>query len=83
MPTFKAKVSVSLKKQVLDPQGKTIEHALADLGFQGVESVRYGKFLELELKGNDEEKAAEELDAICKKLLANPVIEDYRFDILS
>jgi phosphoribosylformylglycinamidine synthase PurS subunit len=78
----KAKVYVTLKKQVLDPQGKTIEHALRDLGFEGVESVRYGKFLELELKGSDEKKAAEELDAICKELLANPVIEDYRFDIL-
>ena len=79
---MKAKVYVTLKKQVLDPQGKTIEHALSDLGFEGVESVRYGKFLELELKGSDEKKAAEELDAICKKLVANPVIEDYRFDII-
>ena len=79
---FKANVYVSLKKQVLDPQGKTIQHALHDLGFTGVHSIRYGKFLEVEIDSPSREEASEKLDAICRKLLANPVIEDYRFEIL-
>jgi phosphoribosylformylglycinamidine synthase PurS subunit len=79
---YKANVYVSLKKQVLDPQGKTIQHALHDLGFTSVTSLRYGKFVEVELDSKSREEAAEQLDAICRKLLANPVIEDYRFEIL-
>ena len=78
---YKANVYVSLKKQVLDPQGKTIQHALHDLGFDSVESIRYGKFLEVELDAPTREKAEEDLDAICRRLLANPVIEDYRYEI--
>ena len=78
---FKASVYVSLKKQVLDPQGKTIQHALHDLGFDSVQSIRYGKCLEVELDAPTKEKAEEDLDAICRRLLANPVIEDYRFEI--
>ena len=78
---FKANVYVSLKKQVLDPQGKTIQHALHDLGFDSVRSVRYGKFMEVELEGSDRKAAEEQLDAICRRLLANPVIEDFRFEI--
>ena len=78
---FKANVYVSLKKQVLDPQGKTIQHALHDLGFDSVQSIRYGKFLEVELDAPTREKAEEDLDAICRRLLANPVIEDYRYEI--
>ena len=78
---FKASVYVSLKKQVLDPQGKTIQHALHDLGFDSVQSIRYGKFLEVELDAPTKEKAEEDLDAICRRLLANPVIEDYRFEL--
>jgi phosphoribosylformylglycinamidine synthase len=78
---FKANVYVSLKKQVLDPQGKTIQHALHDLGFDSVQSIRYGKFLEVELDAETREKAEQDLDAICRRLLANPVIEDYRYEI--
>ena len=78
---FKANVYVSLKKQVLDPQGKTIQHALHDLGFESVQSIRYGKFLEVELDAPTREKAEEDLNAICRRLLANPVIEDYRYEI--
>jgi phosphoribosylformylglycinamidine synthase len=78
---FKANVVVSLKKQVLDPQGKQIQHALHDLGLSSVKSLRYGKFIEVELDAASREEAQEQLDAICRKLLANPVIEDYRFDI--
>lgn len=79
---FKANVYVSLKKQVLDPQGKTIQHALHDLGFDAVQSIRYGKFLEVELDAPTKEKAEEDLDAICRRLLANPVIEDYRYELV-
>lgn len=78
---FKANVYVSLKKQVLDPQGKTIQHALHDLGFDSVQSIRYGKFLEVELDAPTKEKAEEDLNAICRRLLANPVIEDYRYEL--
>ena len=79
---LKANVYVSLKKQVLDPQGKAIQHALHDLGFDAVKSLRYGKFLEVELESGSREEAAEVLDAVCRKMLANPVIEDYRFEIV-
>ena len=79
---FKANVYVSLKKQVLDPQGKTIQHALHDLGFTSVGSLRFGKFVEVELESPSREEATEQLDAICRKLLANPVIEDYRYEFV-
>lgn len=78
---MKAKVHVTLKSGVLDPQGKAIAHALGSLGFSGVESVRQGKFLELEVAETDATKARAQLDEMCKKLLANTVIEDYRIDL--
>ena len=78
---MKAKVHVTLKTGVLDPQGKAISHALGSLGFSGVESVRQGKFLELEIAETDATKARAQLDDMCKKLLANTVIEDYRIDL--
>jgi phosphoribosylformylglycinamidine synthase PurS subunit len=78
---MKAKVHVTLKTGVLDPQGKAIAHALGSLGFAGVESVRQGKFLELEIAETDAAKARAQLDDMCKKLLANTVIEDYRIDL--
>jgi phosphoribosylformylglycinamidine synthase len=78
---MKAKVHVTLKTGVLDPQGKAIAHALGSLGFAGVESVRQGKFLELEIAETDATKARAQLDDMCKKLLANTVIEDYRIDL--
>ena len=78
---MKAKVHVTLKTGVLDPQGKAIAHALGSLGFAGVESVRQGKFLELEIAETDATKARAQIDEMCKKLLANTVIEDYRIDL--
>jgi phosphoribosylformylglycinamidine synthase len=78
---MKAKVHVTLKTGVLDPQGKAIAHALGSLGFSGVESVRQGKFLELEIAETDAAKARAQIDDMCKKLLANTVIEDYRIDL--
>ena len=74
---IKARVTVTLKNGVLDPQGKAIEHALSGLGFDGVGSVRQGKVFDVELEGNDAAKAETELKAMCDKLLANTVIENY------
>ena len=78
---MKAKVHVTLKQGVLDPQGKAVQHALEALGFGGVKGVRQGKFIELELTETDPKKAQAEVDAMCRKLLANTVIEDYRVEI--
>lgn len=78
---IKARVTVTLKNGVLDPQGKAIEHALDSLGFSGVGSVRQGKVFDLELDGSDKGKAEADLKAMCDKLLANTVIEDYTVSI--
>lgn len=74
---IKARVTVTLKNGVLDPQGKAIEGALGALGFGGVGSVRQGKVFDVEIDGSDRKKAEVELKAMCEKLLANTVIEDY------
>jgi len=77
----KVRVHVTLKNGVLDPQGKAIGHALAALGFSGVDDVRQGKYIELELAETDPEAARGTVDEMCRKLLANTVIENYRIDI--
>ena len=79
---MKARVFVMPKEGVLDPQGKAIGHALGTLGFQGVGEVRQGKVIELEFAENDQVKARAQLDEMCKKLLANTVIESYRVEIV-
>ena len=78
---MRATVHVTLKKGVLDPQGKAVHHALRSLGFEGVDGVRQGKYIEISLDETDADKALAEVEAMCKKLLANTVIEDYRIDI--
>jgi phosphoribosylformylglycinamidine synthase subunit PurS len=78
---LKARVHVTLKSGVLDPQGKAIEHSLAALGFSGVGQVRQGKFIEIDLDETDRERAQTTLDAMCRQLLANTVIENYAIDI--
>jgi len=78
----KAKVHVTLKNGVLDPQGKAVQHALVSLGFVGVNEVRQGKFIEIELDDQEPEKARDNVEAMCKKLLANTVIENYEIDII-
>jgi phosphoribosylformylglycinamidine synthase len=78
---IKARVTVTLKNGVLDPQGKAIEHALGGLGFGGVGSVRQGKVFDLELDATDKAKAEADLKAMCDKLLANTVIENYAVEI--
>ena len=74
---IKARVTVTLKNGVLDPQGKAIEGALGSLGFDGVGQVRQGKVFDLEVEGTDKAKAQADLKAMCEKLLANTVIENY------
>ncbi|HEX8402759.1 MAG TPA: phosphoribosylformylglycinamidine synthase subunit PurS [Allosphingosinicella sp.] len=74
---MKARVTITLKAGVLDPQGKAIHHALDGLGFGGVRDVRAGKLIELDV---DESVGDEELDAMCRRLLANTVIENYRIE---
>jgi phosphoribosylformylglycinamidine synthase PurS subunit len=78
---FLARVYVTLKPTVNDPQGLTIRGALHSLGFADVESVRAGKYLEVRIAADDRAKAESELAEMCRKLLANPVIEDYRFEL--
>ncbi len=78
---MKAKIHITLKNGVLDPQGKAISSALGHLGFDGVENVRQGKYIEVELKEKNPQKAHDAIDAMCKKLLANTVIENYRFEL--
>lgn len=79
---MKARVTVTLKPSVLDPQGKAIEGALGSLGFSGVDSVRQGKVFDIELETADRTRAESDLAAMCEKLLANTVIENYRIEIL-
>jgi phosphoribosylformylglycinamidine synthase len=78
---MKARVHVTLKPGVLDPQGTAIGHALNSLGFTGVGDVRQGKVIELELAETDRAKARAEVEAMCGKLLANPVIENYTIEL--
>ena len=78
---MKARVHVTLKAGVLDPQGKAIAGALGHLGFSGIKEVRQGKFIELDLAEPDREKARAQVDAMCRQLLANTVIENYSIEI--
>jgi phosphoribosylformylglycinamidine synthase len=80
--TMKARVTVTLKNGVLDPQGKAIEGALQSLGVEGVDGVRQGKVFDIELKGSDKAGAEAALKTACEKLLANTVIENYRIEFV-
>lgn len=79
---MKARVHVTLKTGVLDPQGEAVRHSLGALGFAGVESVRQGKFIELELAETDPATAEANVRKMCEKLLANTVIENYAVEII-
>jgi phosphoribosylformylglycinamidine synthase subunit PurS len=79
---MKARVTVMLKTGVLDPQGEAVRHALGSLGFQGVQGVRQGKVIELDLAATDRAQAEADVKAMCDKLLANTVIESYRVELL-
>ena len=78
---MKAKIVITPKKAVLDPQGKTVQNALAHMGYTGVGEVHVGKYLEIELAGADKAMASKQIAEACHKILSNPVIEDYRFEI--
>jgi phosphoribosylformylglycinamidine synthase len=79
---MKARVHITLKPGVLDPQGKAIENALTNIGFQGVNDVRQGKYIELELADSDPAAANSAVKEMCERLLANTVIENYRVEIV-
>ncbi|RIY03627.1 phosphoribosylformylglycinamidine synthase subunit PurS [Aureimonas flava] len=79
---IKARIVVTLKNGVLDPQGKAIEGALGTLGFEGVSGVRQGKVFDVEVDGTDRAKAEGDLKAMCEKLLANTVIENYAIELV-
>ena len=79
---MKARVFVTLKNGVLDPQGEAIRHALGTLGFEGVEGVRQGKVIDLDLAETDAAKAEAAAREMCEKLLANTIIENYRVEIV-
>ena len=81
MTSFLARIYVSLKPTVNDPQGLTIADGLRSLGFGEVEGVRAGKYIEIRLTASSAQEARERVDAMCDRLLANPVIEAYRFDV--
>ena len=78
---MKAKIHVTLKQGILDPQGKAIEHALDSLGFKNTENVRVGKYMELDLRETDRMKAEAQVKSMCEKLLANTIIEEYRYEL--
>ena len=79
---MKARIKITLKTGVLDPQGKAIQNALGSLGFTGVNDVRQGKYIEVELDESNEGKAREQVEKICKELLANTVIENYAYELV-
>lgn len=79
---MKAKIIITPKKAVVDPQGKTVQNALAQMGYTGIGAVHAGKYLEVELTGSDKELARQQLDEVCHKFLSNPIIEDYRLEIV-
>ena len=85
----KARVVITLKKTIMDAQGQTVEKALHNLGYEGVQNLRIGKYVEMEVNGatpalsgvEGKERLAAQLDEMCRKLLANPIIEDFRVEI--
>jgi len=79
---MKARVSITLKRGILDPQGQAVLHALGSLGYTGVKEVRVGKLIELELTTNDQPAAEVQVKAMCERLLANTIIEEYRVELL-
>ena len=78
---FKATVNVTLRKSILDPKGKATQHALQDLGLNGIQSTRIGKLIELEVKAASKEEAEKTIRQACEKVLANPVMEDFEIHL--
>ena len=78
---MKAKIIITPKKAVVDPQGKTVQSALEHMGYNGVAAVHVGKYIEIDLAGSDKESARQQLDQACHKFLSNPILEDYKLEI--
>ncbi len=78
---YTAKIHVSIRKTILDPQGKAVEHSLKSLGFDSIEDTRIGKFIELKINAKSKEEAQRITEEACRKLLANPVMEDFEFRV--
>ncbi|MCI0744802.1 MAG: phosphoribosylformylglycinamidine synthase subunit PurS [Verrucomicrobia subdivision 3 bacterium] len=78
---MKARIIITPKRAVLDPQGKTVQNALEHMGYSGIQAVHVGKYLEVELAATDREAARKQLDDACHKFLSNPVIEDYKLEV--
>jgi phosphoribosylformylglycinamidine synthase len=78
---LRAEIYITLKGTVVDPQGKTVKHALESMGYRSLEEVRMGKLIVVKFNYQDKKKAAKEIEGMCRKLLANPIIEDYSYKI--
>lgn len=78
---MKAKIIITPKKAVVDPQGKTVQNALEHMGYKGIGAVHVGKYLEIDITTNDKEAARRQLNEACHKFLSNPVIEDYKLEL--
>jgi phosphoribosylformylglycinamidine synthase subunit PurS len=79
---YSAKIKVTLRKSILDPQGKAVEHSMQSLGYNNIIDTRIGKFIELKIDAANEEEAKKVTDEVCGKLLANTVMEDYEFEVV-
>ncbi len=80
---FNVEIKIVLKKTVADPQGLTVKHALESLGFGGIGTVRMGKFITVQIEAQDKGQAQDQVQQMCAKLLANPIIEEYSFEVRS
>jgi phosphoribosylformylglycinamidine synthase subunit PurS len=78
---YTAKIKVTLRKTILDPQGKTVEHSLISLGYKNIKNTRIGKYIQFDIDTNSEKEATVITEEACKKLLSNPVMEDFEFEI--
>ncbi len=78
---YSSKIKVTLRKSILDPQGKAVEHAISMLGYHKVKDVRVGKYIELKVHSDSQAEAEKLTEEVCKKLLSNPVMEDYSFTV--
>ena len=82
MNRYQANIYITLRPSVLDPAGTAVQSGLKHMGYEQVEQIRIGKYIELKLSSTDETSARQQLDTMCEQLLANPVIENYRFDLV-
>ncbi len=80
---YSAKIKVTLRKSILDPQGKAVEHSIQSLGYKNILDTRIGKYVELNIDTKSQEEAELITDEVCKKLLSNPVMEDYTFEVVN